>query len=88
MSRTYQRTRKGGLTIDPDAYETYRIGVAFRILRRRHGNISRYDAWQLAAIPAFFLWVFRGPINFFKRRKADRRLRNKLKSNRNNPSTK
>lgn len=88
MSRTYQRTRKGGLNIDPDAYATYRNGVAFRILRRRRGGISHYDAWQLAAIPAFFLWAFRGPINFFKRRKADRRLRKKLKSNRNNRSTK
>ena len=88
MSRTYQRKKSGGLNIDPDAYETYRNGVAFRILRKRHGEISHYEAWQMAAIPAFFLWTFRGPIQFFKRRKTDRMLRKKLKSNSNSRSTK
>lgn len=78
------------MSIDPDAYDTYRNGVAFRIIRmRRNGRvITHYEAWQLAAIPAFFLWIFRKPINFFKRRKADRKLRRKLESNRNNRSTK
>jgi len=88
MSRTYQRKRSGGLNIDPDDYNTYRNGVAFRILRKRRGAISHLDAWQLAAIPAFFLWVFRGPIGFVKRRNADRKLRRRIKSNSNPRSTK
>lgn len=88
MSRTYQRKRSGGLKIDPDDYNTYRNGVAFRIIRKRQEEITPYEAWQLAAIPAFFLWAFRKPINHFKRKKADRMLRKKMESNSNPRSTK
>lgn len=82
QSQTYRRGQKHGGQIDFHAYETYRMGVAMRILRRRRNKINMQDAWQLSAIPAFVLWVFRGPILFFKRKKADRRIRAKLaKSN-------
>jgi len=82
QSQTYRRKKNGNLVMDPSKYSTYRNGVAWRILRKRHGEISPHDAWQIAAIPAFFLWAFRGPVSFFKRTKADRMLRRKLgKSN-------
>jgi len=84
QSQTYRRAQKGNYVLDPDKYSTYRNGVAWRIIRKNHGGITPHDAWQLAAVPAFFLWVFRGPIGFFKRRRADRVLRKKLKSNSNN----
>ena len=88
QSHTYSRKKNGGLNIDPDDYATYRNGVAFRIIRKSRGRYTHYEAWQLAAIPAFFLWAFRGPIHFFMKRKADRKLRRKLESNRNPRSTK
>lgn len=86
QSQTYRRT-KGSFVLDPDKYSTYRNGVAWRIIRKNPGGLSPHDAWQLAAVPAFFLWVFRGPIGFFKRRRANRILRKKLKSNSNESTT-
>lgn len=85
QSQTYRRGK--GIDIDPNSYHTYRTGVAGRIIYRRRGRISMADAWQLAAIPAFFLWLFRRPINFFKRRRMDRKLRKKLESNSKSRST-
>lgn len=76
QSQTYRRGK--GINIDPDSYRTYRIGVAGRIINRRRGLIKTEDAWQLAAIPACILWLFRKPINFFKRKKMDRILRKKV----------
>ena len=84
QSRTYRRGKEG--KIDPNSYRTYRIGVAGRIIRRHHGHMRMMDAWQLAAIPAFILWLFRGPVNFFKRRKVARRISKKMKSNSIPPS--
>ncbi len=82
QSQTYRRKQKGNLVMDPNDYSTYRNGVAWRILRRRRGLVSPHDAWQLAAIPAFFYWIFRGPIGFFKKRKVRRKINRKLdKSN-------
>lgn len=78
QSQTYRRKKYSDVNIDPNKYETYRNGVAFRILRRGRGRITRYEAWQLAAIPAFFLWVFRGPVNFLKKRKMDRAIKRKV----------
>lgn len=83
QSQTYRRKKYGDMNIDPDKYETYRQGVAFRILRKRRGRISTRDAWQLAAIPAFFLWAFRGPVHFFKKKKIDRTIRRKLAGSNN-----
>ena len=84
QSHTYRRKKSGGINIDPDKMDTWRSGVAMRIMRKGRGRIKRQDAWQLAAIPAFFLWLFRGPIGFFKRKKVDRKIRHKLdKSNSN-----
>ncbi len=81
MSQTYRRSRKS-ITIDPDALYTYRTGVALRIQRRSKNRIRGIDAWQLAAVPAFFMWLFRKPRAFFKKRKMDRKLRKALaKSN-------
>lgn len=85
QSQTYRRGKN--VSIDPNSYRTYRIGVAGRIINRRRGQIRMMDAWQLAAVPAFILWLFRGPINFFKRRKVARRISKKMKSNSNLPST-
>ena len=82
QSQTYRRKQKGDLTIDPNDYRTYRYGIASRILRKRRGRIGIQDAWQIAAIPAFFYWIFRGPIGFFKKLKVRRRIDKKLdKSN-------
>ena len=83
QSQSYRRGQKNDYVMDPSKYSTYRNGVSWRILRRHRGKLSPYEAWQLAAVPAFFLWVFRGPLSFFKRRRADRMLRRKLKSNSN-----
>lgn len=81
MSQTYRRSKKS-ITIDPDAFYTYRTGVALRIQRRSKNRIRGIDAWQLAAVPAFFLWLFRKPRAFFKKRRMDRKLRRHLaKSN-------
>ena len=85
QSQTYRRKKYSDMDIDPDKYETYRNGVAIRILRRHRGRISRQDAWQLAAIPSFFLWVFRGPIHFFKKMKVDRAIRRKLAGSNKHP---
>jgi len=88
QSQTYRRGQGGNYVLDPSKYSTYRNGVAWRILRKQRGGLTPYEAWQLAAVPAFFLWVFRGPIGFFKRRRADRILRKKLeKSNSNSSQT-
>lgn len=83
QSQTYRRSQKGNMNIDPTAYNTYRAGVAYRIMRRSRGGITHRDAWQLAAIPGFFYWLFRGPIAFFKKRNIRRKIDRKLdKSNR------
>lgn len=78
QSQTYRRGKHNDVEVDPNKYETYRNGVAFRILRRNRGRMTPYDAWQLAAIPAFFLWLFRGPVHYFKKKKVDRAIRKKL----------
>lgn len=78
QSQTYRRGKQKGMQIDPDAYNTYRTGVALRIQRRTKGRIRGFDAWQLAAIPAFVMWLFRKPRAFFKKRKMDKKLRKKL----------
>ena len=83
QSQTYRR-KNGSINIDPDDYNTYRNGVAFRIIRKRRGRVSHYEAWQMAAIPAFFMWLFRKPVGFLKRRKADRKIRHKLDKSNNN----
>lgn len=86
QSHSYRR-KNAGRDIDPNDYNTYRNGVAFRIIRRNRGRLTPHDAWQLAAIPAFFLWLFRRPISFFKKRKADRIIKRKLaKTNINHSS--
>ena len=77
-------TKEEGFKLDPDDYFTYRNGVAYRLLRKH--RMTHYEAWQIAAIPAFFLWAFRRPIAFFKRRKADRLIRRRLESNRESHS--
>lgn len=86
QSQTYRRGKNKDMTVDPNDYKTYRYGIAYRILRRHRGGIHMEDAWQLAAIPAFFYWLFRGPIGFFKRRKADRMIKRKLNKSNNNPA--
>lgn len=78
QSQTYRRKKYSDVNIDPNDYGTYRNAIAYRIMRKRHGNISRLDAWQLAAVPAFFLWLFRGPIHYFKKKKVDRAIKRKL----------
>ena len=78
QSQTYIRKKYSDVNIDPNDYGTYRNAIAYRIIRKRHGDISRIDAWQLAAIPAFFLWALRGPIHFFKKKKVDRAIKRKL----------
>lgn len=83
QSQTYRRKKYGEMVVDPDKYETYRQGVAYRILRKRRGRISPHEAWQLAAVPAFFLWVFRGPIRFFKKKRIDRAIRRKIAGSNN-----
>lgn len=85
QSQTYRRKQGSDYVMDPSRYSTYRNGMAWRILRKQKGRLTPYEAWQLAAVPAFFLWAFRGPVSFFKRRRADRMLRRRLKSN-NKPS--
>lgn len=81
QSQTYRRGQKGGSTIDPNKYFTYRMGVAAR-LHKKAPELDAYDLWQLSALPAFFLWILRKPISFFKKRKLDRKMRKKLaKSN-------
>ena len=83
QSQSYRRGQKGNFVIDPNSYNTYRIAVAGRIIRRRRGWIKTQDAWQLAAIPAFFHWLFRKPVSFFKTRKMRRAIDKKIKSNSN-----
>lgn len=78
QSQTYRRKKYSDVDIVPNKYETYRNGVAYRILRRHRGRLTARDAWQLAAIPAFFLWIFRGPIHFFKKMRVDRSIKRKL----------
>lgn len=78
QSQTYRRKKYSDVKIDPNKYETYRNGVALRLLRKSRGRLTRYEAWQLAAIPAFFRWIFRGPIHFFKKKKVDRTIKRKL----------
>lgn len=73
------------MKIDPNDYNTYRSGVAYRIVRRHKGRINHRDAWELAAVPAFMLWIFRRPYQWFKKRKADRLIRKKLKRSNSNP---
>ena len=85
QSQTYRRKKYSDTKIDPNAYYTYRNGVAYRLLRKSRGRMTPQDAWQLAAIPAFFLWLFRGPIYFFKKRKMDRAIRKKLAGSNKHP---
>lgn len=77
QSQTYRRSSKG-ISIDPNSYDTYRTGVALRIQRRSKGRIKGIDAWQLAAIPAWFMWLFRKPRTWLKRKAVDRRMRRKM----------
>jgi hypothetical protein len=84
QSQTYRRSKQKGMQIDPDAFYTYRTGVALRIQRKTKGKIRGIDAWQLSAIPAFILWAFRKPRAYFKRKKVDRRLRKKLAESNSN----
>ena len=85
QSQTYRRGQKGNATIDPNKYITYRMGVAAR-LHKREPALDSYDLWQLSAVPAFFLWILRRPIGFFKRRKLDRKMRKKLAKSNSNQS--
>lgn len=85
QSQTYRRKNYSDMNIDPNDYATYRTGVAYRIIRRHRGRISKQDAWQLAAIPAFFLWAFRGPIHYFKKMKVDRAIRRKVAGSNKHP---
>ena len=78
QSQTYRRKRYSDVEVDPNKYETYRNGVAYRLLRKSRGRMTPRVAWQLAAIPSFFLWLFRGPIHFFKKKKVDRAIKRKL----------
>lgn len=78
QSKSYWKRRGSAVELDSNALETYKIGVALRIQKRTHGRIRGTDALQLAIIPAFFLWLFRKPRAFFKRRKIDRKIRHKL----------
>ena len=78
QSQTYRRKKYSDVDIDPNKYETYRSGVAFRLMRKSRGRMTQRDAWQLAAIPAFFLWAFRGPVHHFKKKKMDRAIKRKL----------
>ena len=73
QSQTYRRGQPSA-HIDPNDYNTYRLGVALRI-QRRHKGMKSVDAWQLAAIPAFFLWLFRKPAAWLKKRSVNRKLR-------------
>ena len=83
QSQTYRRKQKGNVDIDPNDIETYRYGYALRIVRKSRGRIGKRDAYQLAAIPAFFHWRFRKPISFLKKRRVRRKIDKKLdKSNR------
>ena len=88
QSQTYRRKQKGNVEIDPNDIDTYRYAYALRIMRRSRGRIGRRDAYQLAALPAFFHWIFRRPIAFFKkrrvRRKIDRRLNKSNKESQKN----
>ena len=77
QSQTYRRSQ-GELNIEPNAFDTYRTGVALRIQRKSKGRIHGIDAWQLAAIPAFFMWLFRKPRNYFKKRRVDRKMKRAL----------
>ena len=85
QSQTYLRKKYSGVNIDPNKYDTYRNGVAYRLLRKNRGRMTPRDAWQLAAIPAFFLWLFRGPVHFFKKMKVDRAIRRKLAGSNKHP---
>ena len=78
QSQTYRRSQKD-FGIDYDSYKSYRMAVAMRILRKNRRTIGMEDAWQLAAIPASFLWVFRRPISFFKRKKVASSITRKLR---------
>lgn len=77
QSQTYRRNQHN-LNIDPNAYTTYRTGVALRIQRRSKGRIQGMDAWQLAAIPAWFMWLFRKPRTWLKRKAVDRKMRRQI----------
>ena len=80
QSHTYSRSKKGRTEVDPNKLIFYRYGIAARMQKRR--RLTMYEAYQLAAIPAFFLWLFRRPIAFFKQKKVKRKLDKKLgKSN-------
>lgn len=85
QSQTYRRKKYSDTKIDPNAYYTYRNGVAYRLLRKSRGGMTPQDAWQLAAIPSFFLWLFRGPIRFFKKKKVDRAIKRKLARSNKHP---
>ena len=85
QSQTYRRKKYSDVNIDPNDFGTYRNGVAYRLLRKNRGRMTPRDAWQLSAIPAFFLWLFRGPIHFFKKIKVDRAIRRKLARSNKHP---
>ena len=88
QSQTYRRKKSGEMNIDPNNINTFRSAVAYRIMRKSRRGMSMMDAWQLAAVPSFILWLFRGPYYFFKKKDADRKMRRKLaRSNRNTRST-
>lgn len=76
QSHTYRRGKD--INIDPNALETYQYGVAMRIQKRTRGRIRGRDALALAKLPAFFLWLFRNPRAYFKKKRIDRKLRKKF----------
>lgn len=84
QSQTYRRGQHNDVSVDPNKYITYRIGVAHRLAKKH--RLKKTDAWQLAVIPAFFMWLFRKPISYFKRRKIDKML-DKKGIKRSNKST-
>lgn len=75
QSQTYTRGKQGRIEIDPDSFETYQRAVALRIVRKTRGRVRGQDALQLAQVRAFFLWLFRKPRAFFKKRRMDRKIR-------------
>jgi hypothetical protein len=76
QSHTYRRGKE--INIDPNALTTYQYGVAMRIQKRTRGRIRGRDALELAIVPAFFLWLFRKPRAYFKKKRIDRKLRKKF----------
>lgn len=84
QSQSYWRKlRSSDRSVDLDSYEAFRSGLAWRIMLKSNGKIRSLDAWQIAAIPSFFLWIFRNPVSFFKKRKVAKSISRKMKSNSN-----